>query len=209
MRDFTAKGQRYMPSKAVMRSALKISAITTAAIVGLALLMTVIFWDANFYIARERWETFKHALFGEWDAVAGNVKAPTHDPEFDPNQWLIESFSHVERIHLFTDKVVDGTLLKVDTGALFYSVSDLLQGTPAHQWCDLTNQSSSVKRRIQIADQWSGSDLTALDFNGVSQDDLALIGIERERLKPLVESHCQFGFFTSEEPINPEQEPTP
>jgi hypothetical protein len=29
----------------------------------------MILWDADFYVVRERWESFKHAMFGDWPQI--------------------------------------------------------------------------------------------------------------------------------------------
>lgn len=40
--------------------------LTTGISLVTATLSALVFWDANFYVARDRWEHFKLAIVGEW-----------------------------------------------------------------------------------------------------------------------------------------------
>lgn len=52
----------WLAFKRVIRSALKIALICAA----LFILSAIIFWDVDFYPARNRWEIFKLTMFGDW-----------------------------------------------------------------------------------------------------------------------------------------------
>ena len=42
------------------------AAITTVTAIGGLTLAAIVLWDADFHAARDRWESFKIAMFGEW-----------------------------------------------------------------------------------------------------------------------------------------------
>lgn len=42
------------------------AAIAGLTLAGVTLIAGIILWDADFYTARDRWENFKVAMFGQW-----------------------------------------------------------------------------------------------------------------------------------------------
>lgn len=195
----------WRPSSRHLRIFLKILAIGGACCFGLFLTLVVIFWDADFYVARDRWETFKHAMFGEWEGHIGNPQRLV-DQQADLHALIETHFSGYDSVHLFANKPVNELTLEVATGARFESVLDIVNGTPLHQWCDVSNYKDTVKHRIQLAEKFGSSKVVTDDLEAVSESQLAFLELDRSTLKGLSKTHCQFDFFIRDQPLTPNGE---
>lgn len=179
-----------------LRKAIQVTGIGLAVMV----LFGVVFWDADFYAARDRWETFKHAIFGEWEGsvVEGVDTKKSVQADLDVGAQVELMFSGYDSVHLFATKAIEGTTSVVDTGARFNNVADILTGDPTFQWCDVANQASAVKHRVQIANKSKSFGIKKSDINGVTTAELELLGINRAAFLTLPRTHCQFDFFIKE-----------
>jgi len=103
----------------------RVAAIATASTVGAAALAAIILYDANFYAARDRWEHFKQAMFGEWMPT----RRPGRRGEASPAsgaRTLDDIFTDLANVGVFETVPVIGTALKVVTGSTYLSSRDLL-----------------------------------------------------------------------------------
>jgi len=188
--------QRHVWWPAVKRG-FKKAMLYTGITIGSFVLLAIVFWDADFYVARDRWETFKHAIFGEWQGGAV-ATVDAEPPVLDIGKQVEVLFSGYGSVHLFTTMKIEGTTSFVDTGARFESVADILSASPQQQWCEVENQENAVNHRTQIAQKIGSSSITKNNVSSVTTAELELLGINRGAFITLPNTHCQFDFFIKE-----------
>lgn len=167
--------------------------LTIGAGIGLSVVVTIVFWDADFYSARDRFEHFKLALFGEWQPR--NWCPPGRETEnCQQVSEFVAALEGAENFNFFRSAQVAGTDLEVITGVEFGSALDVVAGLPAHLWCYITVGSGAIDRRITLASADAGNDPQFTDFVNVpsSEEQLPFDAI---RLNALARSHCQFNEF--------------
>lgn len=164
--------------------------------IGLALCASLIFWDANFYVVRDRWEHFKLALLGDWHNT-GWCPPGENIPGCAPKTPLEEALSQVDNLHFFKEKAISGTTYSVTTGAHFASAEDVIKGQPSHQWCYIAYGESTVKNRLDLAEQTGTQTPVIADFIPIRPEALKTLGLTRKQLRQIAQTHCQFDAFTT------------
>lgn len=137
----------------------------------------IILWDADFYVARDRWEHFKLAMFGEWP-----VKRSKN---------VDDIFEEVDEINLFRRSLVPG-LGVIITGSEFTS-SETVNGDRADsKWCYVTIGNGVTATRINLGDQDGENPPEYSDTGTIDPKVLNEIGISAVRLVQLAKEHCRF-----------------
>ena len=163
--------------------------------IGLALCASLIFWDANFYVVRDRWEHFKLALLGDWHNT-GWCPPGENIPGCAPKTPLEEALSQVDNLHFFKEKAISGTTYSVTTGANFASAQAVIKGQPSHQWCYIAYGENTVKNRLDLAEQTGTQTPVIADFISIRPEALNTLGLARKQLRQIAQTHCQFNAFT-------------
>ncbi len=182
------------PSRQWWPAILRGTALTLGTGLVIVFLASLVFWDANFYVARDRWEHFKLALLGEWHNT-GWCPSGQNIPGCMPKADLEAAFSKVDNLHFFKLMPVEGTSLTVTTGANFASAQDVLAGKAASQWCYIAYGDSAVKTHLDLAEQSGTAPPRYATLSDVKQKALSNTGLDVAALRVIAKTHCQFGVF--------------
>lgn len=144
-----------------------------------------IFWDADFYIVRDKWEHFKIAMFGDWKL---KDKVLSDDDFLDG----------YEQLTFFKTEIIDdvGT---VSIGARFTSITDLHDQSPSNQWCYLSIGAGVASQRIELAQQSGEEPAFYETFGEVPMVTLAELKITRSHLSDIARTKC---VFIKPDPLN-------
>lgn len=172
----------------------KAATMTALAGFGTLIVIGIVFWDADFYSARNHWEHFKLAMFGEWQPQ--NWCPPGRKTQKCKQVNEFEAaFKDVDDFNFFKSVPVTGTALTIITGINFSSAKYVLSGTTAKHWCYFTFGRGKVKKRLDLGLQKGQSTPAYADLSDLSADDLNEIGLSADRLRAIAKSHCRFGAF--------------
>ena len=172
----------------------RIVTVSCVVVIGAGILAPIILWDADFYTARDRWEHFKLAMFGEWQSQ--NWCPPGRNTENCKQVSEFEmAFKDVDDFNFFKSVPVTETLLTIVTGINFASARNVLSGTTAKHWCYFTFGRGKVQKRLDLGSQKNQSAPVFADLIDISSDDLGEIGLSAVRLRAIAKSHCRFGAF--------------
>ena len=184
------KTQNWLPR--ILRGA----AVGTVGTVVIAATSLIVFWDADFYAARDKYEQWKLAFFGDWQPQ--NWCPPGRNSEnCEEVSEFRAALEGAENFNFFRSLPVDGTDLTVITGVAFASALDVVSGAPSHLWCYINDGHGAVSRRITLAQVQAGHDPTFTNFRDLSGSDTPTLPLSAERLTALAQSHCQFTEFNS------------
>ncbi|MEM8497842.1 MAG: hypothetical protein AAF542_07440 [Pseudomonadota bacterium] len=159
---------------------------------------TLILWDANLYAARDRWEHFKLAAFGDWNDTGWCPPGHRAD-NCRPLTSLEEALARADSLHFFKSKAIEGTGLQVTTGAVFDGTQDIIEGNAAMQWCYVAAGQGALRNHIELGNQL-GRDapvytrLTELEQAALTPA-ISDAGFTGAQLQTLSRSHCRFGAF--------------
>ena len=170
----------------------RVAAIATASTVGAAALAAIILYDANFYAARDRWEHFKQAMFGEWMPT----RRPGRRGEASPAsgaRTLDDIFTDLANVGVFETVPVIGTALKVVTGSTYLSSRDLLANKASQRWCYLLLGTGNVVTRIELGTQTAEAAPVYQPITAIPSGDLSAARLDAERVRRLARSHCRLG----------------
>ncbi len=152
---------------------------TVTAIVGF-MLVAIVLWDADFYAARDRWESFKIAMFGEWMPGSADDR---------PIRNLFRDMAHVA---VFREVPIEGTILSVVTGARYTSAADLLAGRAVRLWCYVNSGGDGAATHVELGTQSRGEPPVYAGLSGFSSSDLPATMREGASLERLARTHCRF-----------------
>lgn len=160
--------------------AVRVLLIATAIGVCALILASFVFWDADFFTVRDRWENFKVAMFGDWQ----------------PKSRLVDG---VDEINLFRREPVAG-FGTIVTGAKFALTDGDMEAKAASQWCYVAYGGGVTSSRIDLGAQDGTSTPTYSDFQTIPQEVLGKLGVSASRLADLAKANCRFGTFDIENP---------
>lgn len=168
-----------------------ISAVGILVIGGASL---IVFWDADFYAARDKYEQWRLAFFGDWQPQnwCPPGRATENCEEVSEFRAALEG---AENFNFFRSLPVEGTDLTVITGVAFASALDVVSGAPSHLWCYINDGNGAVSRRITLAQVQAGQDPSFTDFRALSGSETPTLPLSAERLTAFAQSHCQFTEF--------------
>lgn len=180
--------QSWLPR--ILRGA-AISAVGILVISGASL---IVFWDADFYAARDKYEQWRLAFFGDWQPQnwCPPGRATENCEEVSEFRAALEG---AENFNFFRSLPVEGTDLTVITGVAFALALDVVSGAPSHLWCYINDGNGAVSRRITLAQVQAGQDPSFTDFRNLSGSETSPLPLRAERLTALAQSHCQFTEF--------------
>lgn len=151
----------------------------------------LIFQDADFYAARDKWEHFKIAIFGDWHPgvwcppgrKGGKCRGADN---------FRERLAGMEGFTFFLNEPVEGTDLDVTTGIRFATADDVVAGKPEKFWCYLMIGQGAVTRKLTLANKAHGERAVPADLSAISSDVLSGMNLTQADIPPLVASHCRF-----------------
>ena len=154
-------------------------------------LFWVIFWNADFYAARDRWEHFKSAIFGEWH---GRHLCPdwVQSRHCDDVHAFEAAFAAAQDFTFFQSVPIKGSRLKVITGVRFATAKDVLNAKPQNQWCYINYGFGTVTQRLDLAEKAEQDKIVYSNLDAVPPDELAKIKLGLEQLQTLSRTHCRF-----------------
>ena len=154
-------------------------AVTFTALIGLGvpILAGIVLWDADFNLARDKFENFKLAMFGKWQP---NRKSEVTD--------LLDG---VAEFNFFKRKNVAG-FGSVMTGAKFNSSEDVINKRPTKRWCYVSTGHGVASRHIELGTQEKSAAPRFSDFQTIPKDVLDELGVTAFRLSALAKANCQF-----------------
>jgi len=159
----------------------------------------IVLWDADFYAARDKYEQWKLAFFGDWQPQ--NWCPPGRDTEnCQQVSEFVAALEGAENFNFFRSLPVAGTDLTVITGVEFASALDVVASEPSHLWCYVTVGQGAVARRITLAQMDAHAVPTFTDFFGLAGGESEALPLGVDRLSAIARSHCQFAEFN---PSNP------
>ncbi|XWN32089.1 MAG: hypothetical protein ROR55_02945 [Devosia sp.] len=136
----------------------------------------IIVWDSDFYAARDRFEHFRLAMFGDWQP--------------DPRA-VTDALAGFDGIKTFSTAPVAG--FKIVTGMEFASAQDVVADNPAERWCYITApESVAVAKAIELGTQEGTLPGVFVDTMTIADDALQLLGVDADRLAALAREHCRF-----------------
>ncbi len=160
-------------------------------IVGGLLFAIIILYDADPYAARDRYEHFKLALFGEWQ--------PSDRCDRDPDGESCETLNAFEQaledaadFTFFRAREIEGSGLSVHTGIRFATARDVVDGRVASQWCYVLLPSNGASLQIELAAQSADDPPVYDDLSALNGEAVVASGLTPSRLKALARSHCAF-----------------
>lgn len=156
------------------------AAITTVTAIGGLTLAAIVLWDADFHAARDRWESFKIAMFGEWMPGSADDR---------PIRNLFRDMAHVA---VFRDVPIEGTGFSVVTGSRYTSPADLLAGRASRRWCYVSAGGDAVATHIQLGTQSRGAAPAYASLADFSSSDLPAAIRDGASLERLARTHCRF-----------------
>lgn len=154
----------------------------------------MIFWDANFYAARDRWENFKIAVFGDWQD-SGWCPPGRQAPNCKPRTPLEAALAASDSLHFFKSVPIEGTDLEVVTGANFESADDIVSGRASHHWCYIAYGEGSLRSHLELGSQEGDKPPVYSDLEYIGTTALPALGLARDSLSAIARSHCQLGVF--------------
>lgn len=159
---------------------------------GLAIAGAIVLWDADIYTARDKFEHFKMAIFGDWKSENWCPPGRVSD-----NCEMVNDFTAaLEKASDFTffkTVPIDGTPLSIVTGIRFATAHDVVDGQPASEWCYLTIPNGSISQRIQLATKTAVDPPNYTDLASLDASPLSGVDLEISQLALLARSHCRFG----------------
>lgn len=181
-----------LPRRSTLAKAARGTAIGLGALAGAGALAALIFWDADVYAAREKWEHWKIAWFGEWTPEPW-CPPGRRSKLCDEARDFTARLAGMEGFTFFSAEPVEGSDLEINTGTRFETAADVVSGTPAERWCYIVFGSGSVTQKLTLAAR-SGADAPAYaDPSAIPDPDIAAIGLTRARLGALAQTHCRLG----------------
>jgi hypothetical protein len=155
------------------------AAIGTVATVGVLAACAVVLHDADWFAVRDKWETFKIAMFGEWT------------PSGADDRPIVNVFRDMAHVAVFKEVPIEDTLLSVVTGSRYMSAADLLAGRATRLWCYVNTGGESVATHIELGTQRRGENPDYASLNGFSSPDLPAV-LDGASLERLARTHCRF-----------------
>jgi len=151
----------------------------------------LIFQDADFYAAREKWEHFKIALLGDWHPGVWCPPGRSGGKCRGADNFRAR-LAGMEGFTFFLNEPVEGTDLDVTTGIRFATADDVVAGKPEKFWCYLMIGNGAVTRKLTLAAKTADALAVPADFSALTADELAGTGLRTADLQALVASHCRF-----------------
>ncbi len=187
----TGRRQGWM---AVIRFMTRIGALSIVAFG----LLAMVFWNANFYAARDRWEHFKLAAFGDWTDTGWCPPGHRAD-KCRPLTSLEEALARADSLHFFKSVPIEGTDLQVTTGAVFADTQDIIEGNAAMQWCYIAAGQGVLRSHIELGSQLGRDAPVYTEAHELEKaaktPPLSEAGLKGAQLQSLARSHCRFGAF--------------
>jgi len=151
----------------------------------------LIFQDADFYAAREKWEHTKIALFGDWHpgvwCPAGRSGGKCRGADT-----FRERLAGMEGFTFFLSEPVEETDLDVTTGIRFASADDVVAGKPEKFWCYLVYGTGALTRKLTLATKTADMRTVLADLTTITPGELTGTRLSAADLQALVASHCRF-----------------
>ena len=166
-------------------------ALSGALLAGLVIVLGVILWDADLYVARDRYEHIKLALFGEWsaDSWCPPGRKSENCPALDDFESALEDANDFT---FFRSVPVEDTDLKVQTGIRFATARDVVSGKAASQWCYVSIPLGGISQQIELATQSADEPPIYAELASLDASAVAGSGLDVEELMRLARSHCRF-----------------
>lgn len=186
---------RFIPSTKSVRRVGKLLVLCGLIVIGVVMLMTVVFWNADFYALRDRWEHFKLALNSEW------VNECPPKLNFNDCERFLASKKDIEDVvdfHLFKESPIEGTGLIITTGARFETVTDIVHENASMQWCYIQINSDSFIQKIELAAKVNDKNPVYSDIHENNNGKLRAVGLSAQLLRQKSLTHCKFNFFKNE-----------
>ncbi len=157
--------------------AAKIAGLGVLISLAVCALAAMIFWEADFYAARDRYEHMRLALFGPWSPK--------------PEKTVKDIFEQVDSVSLFTRSFAPG-LGVIHTGSSYHSSEAVTQDRPQKKWCYVVLGKNAAGNHIQLGEQQGNLPATFTDPISIDQEILESSGVSAERLSQLARQHCKF-----------------
>lgn len=179
------------PKSPMASRILRGATVTCLGLAAGAVVLGIILWDADVYTARDKFEHFKIALFGDWSAhnwcPPGRTSA--NCAAVDGFEAALEDASDFT---FFRSAPVEGSDLTVQTGIRFATARDVVSALPSHQWCYVSIPTGGIRQQIDLASKSADEPpvyaaLASLDANAVAGSSLSV-----DALTGLARSHCRF-----------------
>lgn len=170
-------------------SATRLAGVVAGATVAMGTIGAIVFWDADFYTARARWEAFKEAAFGKWNPISRCVVGHKGCQQERPFE---DAFKDIVDFNFFQSARIAGTSIEVMTGTAYSSSADVLARRAHHRWCYVNLGTGNVGTRIELATQSGNGKPTYLQLGVVTPEVLAQLGVSTKGLEALARTHCRF-----------------
>lgn len=199
MKLFKKSGAQAAPDYRRRRGvAIRFMARTSALSVLVFGLLAMIFWNANFYAARDRWEHFKLAAFGDWQDTGWCPPGHRAD-RCTPLTTLEEALARADSLHFFKSVPIEGTDLQVTTGAVFATTQDIIEGNAGLHWCYIAAGQGALRSHIELGNQL-GRDAPVYTRaheleKAAMTPAMSDASFTSAQLKSLGQTHCRFGAF--------------
>lgn len=155
-------------------------AIGIAATAGALAVCAIVLHDADWFAVRDKWETFKIAMLGEWT------------PSGADDRPIVNVFRDMAHVAVFRDVPIEGTGISVVTGSRYISAADLLSGRATRLWCYVNTGGEGVATHIELGTQNRGEIPVFASLGNFSSPDLPASMRDGPSLERLARSHCRF-----------------
>ena len=171
--------------------AFKKMAFVFAGGLGAFAIAAMILWDADFYVARDRWETFKHAMFGDWSQIKAcelTNEAAQRDCELAAA--LTDEFNENSDFHFFEFKDLPGTPHQVVTAKRYAEIADLLSDEPNFRWCFVQSTALGIRTIIDLVAQEPLGETVLTDDETLALYPLAQLKLTVSQLRKATTELC-------------------
>lgn len=167
-------------------------ALSGAGLAGFVVIASIILWDSDPYAARDKYERFKIAMFGEWQAADTWCPPGRQTQTCEAVNDFEAALEEASDFTFFRNTPIKGTGLLVQTGIRFATARDVVDRQTSSQWCYVSVPNNGISQQINLAEQSAGDPPVYTSLASLDASALAGSGLSVNALTLIARSHCRF-----------------
>lgn len=161
---------------------------------GAALFLMVIFWEADFYAMRDRWEHFKAAVFAPWQNE-GECLSEIPAPQCEEIKRFEREFSQIDDFNFFRSEPIANTTVPLTLGVRFTTARDVVLGQANGYWCYVGLREGAAQQNLFLVEQLADDAPVYNDLSTVDPSLLRAHGLSIAALNQAAREQCLFDQF--------------
>lgn len=188
--DLNGTWQRIL---SVAKGTLRFLLVSSTSIVIIAGVVIFIFWSADPFEARDRWERLSLAVSGDWELDNWCPPGTSRDT-CDERDAFLKAFGDMDDYTFTKSTELPEMKLVIHRGVSFEDIDDVLARRPIKHWCDARYVNAEIEFQIHFTAQgFSFSNASGNSKN----TSLAEINLSNEQLSEIAQEHCRFDYTVS------------